>query len=143
MKKMVTILLMGAMGQLFAQTYPITSINISLPSSPDANTANWGSGNSMLIITAATKMNYGRMDDGVIESKILVTIKKSGTKICGAYTNNSAPLAGFNTVTKVWSGYNAVSLLGQDCVLPSGDYAVSYTHLRAHETDSYLVCRLL
>src|SRR5665647_3514913 len=23
------------------------------------------------------------------------------------------------------------------------DYAVSYTHLRAHETDSYLVCRLL
>ena len=24
-----------------------------------------------------------------------------------------------------------------------GPYAVSYTHLRAHETDSYLVCRLL
>src|SRR5665647_1248657 len=24
-----------------------------------------------------------------------------------------------------------------------GQYAVSYTHLRAHETDSYLVCRLL
>ena len=22
-------------------------------------------------------------------------------------------------------------------------YPVSYTHLRAHETDSYLVCRLL
>src|SRR5665647_2704693 len=28
------------------------------------------------------------------------------------------------------------------CVEP-GDLAVSYTHLRAHETDSYLVCRLL
>ena len=25
----------------------------------------------------------------------------------------------------------------------NGLYAVSYTHLRAHETDSYLVCRLL
>src|SRR5665647_3793072 len=25
----------------------------------------------------------------------------------------------------------------------SGKIAVSYTHLRAHETDSYLVCRLL
>ena len=25
----------------------------------------------------------------------------------------------------------------------SGTNAVSYTHLRAHETDSYLVCRLL
>ena len=24
-----------------------------------------------------------------------------------------------------------------------GCYSVSYTHLRAHETDSYLVCRLL
>src|SRR5664279_5239059 len=27
--------------------------------------------------------------------------------------------------------------------LPAGVKAVSYTHLRAHETDSYLVCRLL
>src|SRR5680860_1345396 len=27
--------------------------------------------------------------------------------------------------------------------LPSGQHPVSYTHLRAHETDSYLVCRLL
>src|SRR5665647_3763203 len=27
--------------------------------------------------------------------------------------------------------------------LPPGLYTVSYTHLRAHETDSYLVCRLL
>ena len=26
---------------------------------------------------------------------------------------------------------------------PAGYKAVSYTHLRAHETDSYLVCRLL
>src|SRR5664279_2690044 len=25
----------------------------------------------------------------------------------------------------------------------TSSYAVSYTHLRAHETDSYLVCRLL
>src|SRR5665647_1713974 len=30
-------------------------------------------------------------------------------------------------------------------ILPDliGPYSVSYTHLRAHETDSYLVCRLL
>src|SRR5664279_5866204 len=26
---------------------------------------------------------------------------------------------------------------------PDGHVSVSYTHLRAHETDSYLVCRLL
>src|SRR5665647_1699346 len=29
------------------------------------------------------------------------------------------------------------------CAFPPGISAVSYTHLRAHETDSYLVCRLL
>src|SRR5665647_3619478 len=28
-------------------------------------------------------------------------------------------------------------------IVPSCIYSVSYTHLRAHETDSYLVCRLL
>src|SRR5680860_1848182 len=28
-------------------------------------------------------------------------------------------------------------------IRPMGGEAVSYTHLRAHETDSYLVCRLL
>ena len=28
-------------------------------------------------------------------------------------------------------------------VMMEADRAVSYTHLRAHETDSYLVCRLL
>src|SRR5680860_1822884 len=32
--------------------------------------------------------------------------------------------------------------LGEGQVI-SGFEAVSYTHLRAHETDSYLVCRLL
>ena len=30
-----------------------------------------------------------------------------------------------------------------DVLFVYGDIAVSYTHLRAHETDSYLVCRLL
>src|SRR5664279_5963265 len=32
---------------------------------------------------------------------------------------------------------------GTDGVAAGGFSAVSYTHLRAHETDSYLVCRLL
>src|SRR5665647_3891813 len=37
------------------------------------------------------------------------------------------------------------SSLGSSTVNPSPPQAsaVSYTHLRAHETDSYLVCRLL
>src|SRR5680860_1863739 len=32
---------------------------------------------------------------------------------------------------------------GRSGACPCGTPAVSYTHLRAHETDSYLVCRLL
>ena len=37
--------------------------------------------------------------------------------------------------------YYSVNVLGG--VDDTCDVAVSYTHLRAHETDSYLVCRLL
>src|SRR5665647_898528 len=40
-----------------------------------------------------------------------------------------------------FTGYSALCMaeaLPEDGILP-----VSYTHLRAHETDSYLVCRLL
>src|SRR5665647_2791996 len=36
-----------------------------------------------------------------------------------------------------------VLFLDGDVVPIPGSIAVSYTHLRAHETDSYLVCRLL
>src|SRR5665647_1894248 len=33
--------------------------------------------------------------------------------------------------------------VGYDAKIPDVLHPVSYTHLRAHETDSYLVCRLL
>jgi len=124
MRKCLTLFLLAITFQVVAQTYPITGINISLSGSPDANTANWGSGTSMLSITATTKAENGRVTPHVVESKLLVTIKKGGTKICGIYTGNSAPASGFNTLTKVWSGSNAVSFLGQDCVLPPGDYEI-------------------
>jgi hypothetical protein len=125
MKKNLTLLLVVITFKIFAQTFPITGINISLPSNPDANTANWGSGTSLLTITATAKAGYGRVDASVEESKILVIIKKGGSKVCGTYTVNSAPGSNFNTLTKVWSGANAVALLGQDCVLVPGDYEMS------------------
>ena len=122
MKKVLTLLLLVIAVQLLGQTYPITSIIISLPANPGANTANWGSGTSLFTITANAKAANGRVDGRVTESKILVTIKKGGVKICGSYTGNTAPGSNFNALTKVWSGSNAVSLLGQNCVLPAGEY---------------------
>ena len=122
MKKNLTLLFLVFSAKLFAQTYPITSITISLPANPDAVIASWGTGPSLLTIVATAKLENGRIDGRVQESKLLITIKKGGSKICGAYTSNSAPVSNFNTVTKVWSGNNAVSLLGQDCTLPPGDY---------------------
>ena len=108
--------------QISAQTFPITSINISLPANPDTKTANWGTGSSMFTITANARTINGKIDDRVRDCKILVVIKKNGSKICGSNTGNTAPLANFNTSTKVWSGANATSLLAQECTLPAGDY---------------------
>ena len=125
MKKYLVFLLLTVAFQGFAQTNLITGINISLPANPDANTANWGSGISLFTITANSKAANGRVDGHVTESKILVTIKKGGAKVCGSFTANSAPASNFNTLTKVWSGSNAVSLLGQGCVLPAGEYELT------------------
>lgn len=125
MKKILLLFFLLVSVQVIAQTYLITSITISLPTNPDANTANWGSGTSLFTITASSKAVNGRVDGHVIESKILVTIKKGGSKACGSFTANTAPASNFNTLTKVWSGSNAVSLLGQSCVLPAGEYELT------------------
>ena len=125
MKKILIFFSLLVSVHVTAQTYPITSITISLPTNPDANTANWGSGTSLFTITANAKAVNGRVDGHVSESKILVTIKKGGAKVCGSFTANTAPASNFNTLTKVWSGSNAVSLLGQGCLLPSGEYELT------------------
>ncbi len=122
MKKIITLLLLAITLQAFAQSYPIDHINISLPINPNVSMANWGSGATMLTISATTRLVNGKVEGRVEESKILVTIKKGGSKICGAYANNTAPATNFTTVTKVWNGSNAVSLLGQDCTLQQGEY---------------------
>lgn len=122
MKKACSLLLIIICVCAKAQNYPVTGITISLPSNPDPKTLNWKSGTSMLTITANAKMVNGRVLETAETSKILVTIKKAGSKVCGIYTASTAPGASFTTATKVWSGNNAVSLLGEDCTLIPGDY---------------------
>ncbi len=124
MTKLFTILLLVFALQVSAQNYPVR-INITFPTSPDANTANWGNSASLLIITATSSGINGRIEPSVESSRILVMIKKGGSKICGTYLSNTAPVASFAGLTKVWSGTAAVSLLGQNCILPDGDYELS------------------
>ena len=125
MKKLLSIVLIMLSVQVFAQTNPITGITISLPANPDANTANWGTGTSLLMISATAKSINGRINPAIEESRILLFIKRDGKKVCSAYTSSSAPQADFNTATKVWSGGNAASFLGKGCILPPGDYELS------------------
>jgi hypothetical protein len=123
MKIILGFLLLIITAQVCAQNYPVTGIIISLPPNPDANTANWKGGTSFLTISATAKAGTGgRIDPALESARILVIIKKSGGKACGSYTSQTAPSAGFNSLSKVWSGTNAIGLLGQDCTLPPGDY---------------------
>src|SRR4051812_22959975 len=122
MKPKLLLLLLLFSARVLGQTYPITGIKITLPLNPDAATVNWGTGSSILTITATCKLTNGRVEPRLESSKILVVIKKAGGKSCGSNTASSAPSANFNSGTKVWSGNNAVSLLGQDCIFPPGDY---------------------
>jgi len=68
---------------LSAQPFPVSSITISLPSSPDPNTANWGSGTSLFSISATARLSAGKMDPQLEMSRILVLIKKTVRKYAG------------------------------------------------------------
>ncbi len=125
MLKLLTIILSVLSIQAFAQIHPVTAISISLPASPNSNTANWGGGTSLLTITATAKMENGRVVSAAEDSKLLLIIKKAGVKVCGSYTSATATAANFNTITKVWSGNQAVSFLGQSCTLLPGNYELS------------------
>src|SRR5665647_3687149 len=50
-------------------------------------------------------------------------------------------LSGGNRMATVWS--TTRGMCASSCAATRWRTPVSYTHLRAHETDSYLVCRLL
>ncbi|MDP2089831.1 MAG: hypothetical protein Q8J84_10580 [Flavobacteriaceae bacterium] len=121
MKKQLVLLLLAITFQGFAQTNLITGINISLPANPDANIAEWSKSMPPLMISAQTRMEYGKVSPMVMESSILVSIKGGGA-VCGSYTKANAPASNFNSPAKVWSGETALNLLGKACVLKSGNY---------------------
>lgn len=123
MKKTLSFLLLWILAfHAIAQNNAITSITISLPNNPNANTANWTTGTSLLTISANAKMDNGRVATDAEGAKILVFVRKNGVRICGTFNTGTAPTAGFATATKVWSGTQAISLIGQTCTLLPGNY---------------------
>lgn len=121
MKKILLLLIscysMVALGQNL-----INPITITLPANPPANTADWATAMPPVMVVAQTKMQNGQINGTVIESRIVVTIKSGGNKVCGTYTQQTAPSSNFNTVTKTWTGAAFTQLLGQECILKPGSY---------------------
>ncbi len=114
---LLTVITLFASGQNL-----ISPVSINLPANPPANTAEWATTLPPVMILAQTKLVNGQINGMVQESKILVTIKSSGNKVCGTYTPQTAPISGFNAANKNWTGANVLSLLGQDCTLKPGNY---------------------
>ena len=101
--------------------FPVT-LNVTMPPRPSANTADWSTAMPPVMITAQTQLRNGQVPGNVAESRILVIIRLNPPKKYGMYTANTAPQSGINSAVKNWSGAAAVSLLGQDYILPPGDY---------------------
>ena len=118
MKKIFSLLITLCSLAAFGQ-YPVSNISITLPPNPAANTGDWA---MPFVITAQARLLQGQVPGKVMESRILVHIKKNGGKSCGSFTQQTAPLSNFNSATKSWSGAAAVGLLGNACVLPPGEY---------------------
>ena len=118
MKRILSLLMLfcslAAMGQ-----YPVSSISITMPPNPAANTGDWA---MPFVITAQAKLVQGQVPGNLMESRILVTVKEAMLKKCGSYTQQTAPMSNFNTATKSWSGAAAVGFLGNGCTLKPGTY---------------------
>ena len=67
---------------------------------------------------------------------IIRGLKRKGHEVC-FLSQYAGKVEDYSDLTPTVIGYSRIFLFFDRI------YAVSYTHLRAHETDSYLVCRLL
>ncbi len=121
MKQIFSLLITFCTLTAFGQ-YPVSSINITIQNNPPANTADWVTATPSLMITAQAKLVQGKMDPRVQEGRVLFIIKKNGSKFCGSFNQQTAPLANFSSASKSYSGAVAVGLLGNACVLPAGEY---------------------
>src|SRR5665647_1069878 len=93
-----------------------------------------------------TPMNHkGQVDYEGLKRLVDFQIENGVKGILAVGTTGESPTLDWNEHTKViekvheYSSNRCLTIAGTG----SNSTPVSYTHLRAHETDSYLVCRLL
>lgn len=95
------------------------NIGITLQANPPANTANWGQGSAIFNITTSGNMTP------LVNSNMLVFIKSGNGVVCGSNNAASAQPSNINNnAPKTWSGSSAAGLIGQNCILPAGQYEV-------------------
>src|SRR5680860_1766266 len=83
------------------------------------------------VVVAAVILNPDRIPEGLNDSKLL-TAQAREDRYAEIMATSCVAIA-----------IGHVGRNDRDNNLQASLWAVSYTHLRAHETDSYLVCRLL
>src|SRR5665647_3796476 len=74
------------------------------------------------------------------------SINNNNTSTVSTRTRENVSMTTTTNATNVTHGEPMTAAQGQNFTITlrsNPSTAVSYTHLRAHETDSYLVCRLL
>lgn len=115
--KTLNIALLLLWSLVFGSTIRGQTIVITLPSTPPPSTANWANGSPPFTITVSNTASLA-------ESRILVYIQTtSGQLMCGSNQPANAQPSNIRPGTpKIWAGNNAVALLGDYCVLPSGSY---------------------
>src|SRR5680860_144270 len=86
---------------------------------------------------AVSRTDLGKIDHSDAQHIAISTILKVDSLVSWNFRHmvNFFRIRQYNSINLKY-GYSTIDIR-------SPNEAVSYTHLRAHETDSYLVCRLL
>ena len=120
MRKKLALLLLVLSVHVYSQEYPVTGINLNLPATPDANTANWSTGAPVLTVSVNSTPEFIKR---LKECRIVLAIKQGDAIVCGAKSSSQGTIFSFGSApVKIWVGSNALALLGQDCSLKPGEY---------------------
>ena len=132
---------MANLGTATVKVIPSDTINIPRPGIKHTGATDSNETSTELVpasVVPATTLNTANIGDTVYNTTgstigLVTGLNYTGTDITSLDT--TIDFASGDSY-EIYNSY-------RDSLIPPAVVAVSYTHLRAHETDSYLVCRLL